>query len=206
MEHVSILAGRPFSDHPQCTHPMLATLARLVNDACTTGGRDRLLPYAAALARTPPADAVASARLVLAVGTAASAAPGTPRRLQRHVRAARRRLHWVTAAGPAGYWPAGWTSRTGAAVAAAGWKPPSARSLRCPRPAGTARCTSCSASPWPACSTALPPRVWPGEARTEVARNSWPRARPGMFSRRSPTRGGYRAQHAASLARDVSSQ
>jgi hypothetical protein len=32
MEYVSVLAGAPFTDHPRCTHPALATLARLVND------------------------------------------------------------------------------------------------------------------------------------------------------------------------------
>ena len=32
MEYVSVLAGCSFSDHPRCTHPALATLARLVND------------------------------------------------------------------------------------------------------------------------------------------------------------------------------
>lgn len=32
MEYVSVLAGTRFSDHPRCTHPALAQLARLVND------------------------------------------------------------------------------------------------------------------------------------------------------------------------------
>jgi hypothetical protein len=32
MEYVSVLAGGRFTDHPQCTHPALASLARLVND------------------------------------------------------------------------------------------------------------------------------------------------------------------------------
>ncbi|HJT02396.1 MAG TPA: hypothetical protein VJ757_02025 [Pseudonocardiaceae bacterium] len=32
MEYVSVLAGSSFTDHPRCTHPALATLARLVND------------------------------------------------------------------------------------------------------------------------------------------------------------------------------
>ena len=32
MEYVSVLAGEKFTDHPRCTHPALATLARLVND------------------------------------------------------------------------------------------------------------------------------------------------------------------------------
>lgn len=32
MEYVSVLAGTRFSDHPRCTHPALAQLARWVND------------------------------------------------------------------------------------------------------------------------------------------------------------------------------
>jgi hypothetical protein len=32
MEYVSVLAGSSFTDHPRCTHPALATLARLIND------------------------------------------------------------------------------------------------------------------------------------------------------------------------------
>ncbi|MCE3556175.1 hypothetical protein LWC33_32630 [Pseudonocardia sp. RS11V-5] len=32
MEYVSVLAGTSFSDHPRCTHPALATVARMVND------------------------------------------------------------------------------------------------------------------------------------------------------------------------------
>ena len=32
MEYVSVLAGAQFSDHPRCTHPALAQLARVVND------------------------------------------------------------------------------------------------------------------------------------------------------------------------------
>jgi hypothetical protein len=32
MEYVSVLAGTRFSDHPSCTHPALAQLARVVND------------------------------------------------------------------------------------------------------------------------------------------------------------------------------
>jgi hypothetical protein len=44
MEYTSVLAGLPWSDRPRCTHPALAELARLVNDAATLAGRDALLP------------------------------------------------------------------------------------------------------------------------------------------------------------------
>jgi len=33
MEMASYLAGEKWSDHPKCTHPLLASMARLVNDA-----------------------------------------------------------------------------------------------------------------------------------------------------------------------------
>ncbi|QYH37234.1 hypothetical protein FFT87_12835 [Salinibacterium sp. M195] len=39
MEFASYLAGEKWSDHPACTHPALALLARLVNDC--TSDRDR---------------------------------------------------------------------------------------------------------------------------------------------------------------------
>jgi hypothetical protein len=42
MELASYLAGERWSDHPSCTHPLLATMARLVNDHTTDAGRDRL--------------------------------------------------------------------------------------------------------------------------------------------------------------------
>lgn len=43
MELASYLAGERWSDHPACTHPMLATLARLVNDHTTDAGRGELV-------------------------------------------------------------------------------------------------------------------------------------------------------------------
>ncbi|GAA4468133.1 hypothetical protein [Phytohabitans houttuyneae] len=42
MEMASYLAGERWSDHPACTHPLLASLARLVNDHTTDPGRQRL--------------------------------------------------------------------------------------------------------------------------------------------------------------------
>lgn len=44
MEFASYLAGEKWSDHPACTHPALATLARLVNDWTSDAGRARLAP------------------------------------------------------------------------------------------------------------------------------------------------------------------
>jgi hypothetical protein len=43
MELASYLAGERWSDHPACTHPLLAALARLVNDHTSDAGRGRLV-------------------------------------------------------------------------------------------------------------------------------------------------------------------
>lgn len=42
MELASYLAGERWSDHPKCTHPLLAALARAVNDATSDAARPRL--------------------------------------------------------------------------------------------------------------------------------------------------------------------
>jgi hypothetical protein len=42
MEMASFLAGERWSDHPTCTHPLLAAVARLVNDNTSDAGRRRL--------------------------------------------------------------------------------------------------------------------------------------------------------------------
>lgn len=42
MEFASYLAGESWSDHPSCTHPVLASLARMVNDCSSDEGRSRL--------------------------------------------------------------------------------------------------------------------------------------------------------------------
>ena len=44
MELASYLAGEPWSDHPRCTHPLLAVLARAVNDHVSDATRPRLAP------------------------------------------------------------------------------------------------------------------------------------------------------------------
>jgi hypothetical protein len=43
MEFASLLAGEPWSDHPACTHPLLAAVARHVNDSSSDAGRSRLV-------------------------------------------------------------------------------------------------------------------------------------------------------------------
>jgi hypothetical protein len=42
MEMASVLAGERWSDHPKCTHPLLADLARLVNDCTSDDQRHQL--------------------------------------------------------------------------------------------------------------------------------------------------------------------
>jgi hypothetical protein len=44
MEFASFLAGERWSDHPSCTHPMLAQVARRVNDLIGDEGRQQLVP------------------------------------------------------------------------------------------------------------------------------------------------------------------
>jgi hypothetical protein len=45
MEMASFLAGERWSDHPSCTHPLLASLARLVNDSLGDADRGRLVTF-----------------------------------------------------------------------------------------------------------------------------------------------------------------
>jgi hypothetical protein len=42
MEFASLLAGERWSDHPACTHPLVAAVARHVNDYTSDAGRARL--------------------------------------------------------------------------------------------------------------------------------------------------------------------
>ncbi|TFB88195.1 hypothetical protein E3O44_05830 [Cryobacterium algoricola] len=44
MEFASYLAGEAWSDHPACTHPLVASLARMVNDCTSDSSRTRLVP------------------------------------------------------------------------------------------------------------------------------------------------------------------
>jgi hypothetical protein len=49
MEYVSIFAGEPFSDLPECTHPAIAVVAWRVNDELPAATRQQLLDRAPAL-------------------------------------------------------------------------------------------------------------------------------------------------------------
>ena len=99
MEYVSVLAGVPFSDHPRCTDPILATVARLVNDCCTDAGRPLLTAFAPDLAGTGPGDARRTAAIARAAVRRACMAAGGPG-LRRHLRRAASRYDRVTGVGP----------------------------------------------------------------------------------------------------------
>jgi hypothetical protein len=95
MEAVSIAAGLPFSDAPTCTPPLLAHLARLVNDASSTAARQELSALIPALAAASEAaspddhlrapDLDAAIQLVCACTEYALGLHGTP--LLRHFHA-----------------------------------------------------------------------------------------------------------------------
>lgn len=71
MEYVSLLAGEDWSDHPACTHPALAAMARNVNDRLPDCERHRLVPLIGRLFGTAPSG---PERLVLSVRLAVWAA------------------------------------------------------------------------------------------------------------------------------------
>src|ERR1044072_329386 len=56
MEFASYLAGAPGTDHPSCTHPLLAGVARDVNDCTTDAGRSRLAPLIPSVIGLTPHD------------------------------------------------------------------------------------------------------------------------------------------------------
>jgi hypothetical protein len=77
MEFASLLAGEPWSDHPACTHPLLAAVARHVNDLTSDAGRGwlaELIPSVIGLTgqglHLDAAVALGSARLALPVAAA----------------------------------------------------------------------------------------------------------------------------------------
>jgi hypothetical protein len=79
MELASFLAGERWSDHPRCTHPLLGTLARAVNDQTSDEARGRLgelIPSVIGLTsddlRVDAKIALACAQAALPVGNAES--------------------------------------------------------------------------------------------------------------------------------------
>lgn len=73
MEFASYLAGERWSDHPSCTHPLLAQLARGVNDQMSDIGRERLVPLIPSVVGLNSDDA--SIDVGIALRSAATALP-----------------------------------------------------------------------------------------------------------------------------------
>jgi hypothetical protein len=71
MELASLLAGERFSDHPACTHPLLAALARHVNDHTSDAGRQRLADLIPSVIGLTGEDLHIDARIALRAATAA---------------------------------------------------------------------------------------------------------------------------------------
>src|SRR6476619_3640093 len=71
MEMASFLAGERWSDHPSCTHPVLSTLARCVNDMLDDTSRQQIGTMIPEVVGLHPHDDRVSAALVLSTARAA---------------------------------------------------------------------------------------------------------------------------------------
>lgn len=71
MEMASYLAGERWSDHPSCTHPLLAELARLVNDHTSDEARSRLVPMIPSVIGLTSDDPAWDAEIALGAAVAA---------------------------------------------------------------------------------------------------------------------------------------
>lgn len=71
MEMASYLAGERWSDHPTCTHPVLSSMARCVNDCLGNGSRQELATMIPEVVGLNPQDDRVPATLVLVAARAA---------------------------------------------------------------------------------------------------------------------------------------
>ena len=71
MEFASLLAGERWSDHPACTHPLLAAVARHVNDHTSDAGRSRLADLVPSVIGLTGEDLHIDARIALRSATMA---------------------------------------------------------------------------------------------------------------------------------------
>jgi hypothetical protein len=71
MELASFLAGERWSDHPACTHPLLAEVARMVNDNTSDEGRQRLVELIPSVIGLTGDDLHVDARIALRCATTA---------------------------------------------------------------------------------------------------------------------------------------
>lgn len=71
MEMASVLAGERWSDHPRCTHPLLAELARQVNDSTSDQNRQQLAVLIPSVVGLTGEDLRVDARIALRCAQAA---------------------------------------------------------------------------------------------------------------------------------------
>ncbi|MEU4223152.1 hypothetical protein AB0F17_02555 [Nonomuraea sp. NPDC026600] len=81
MELASYLAGERWSDHPACTHPLLAALARLVNDNTSDANRGRLVRLVPSIIDLASDDLRVDARIALRCATTALPVSAAERQL-----------------------------------------------------------------------------------------------------------------------------
>ena len=79
MEFASFLAGERWSDHPRCTHPLLAALARDVNDHVSDDARARLVPLIPSVIGLTSDDPRVDVEIALRVATRALPVAGADR-------------------------------------------------------------------------------------------------------------------------------
>jgi hypothetical protein len=103
MEYVSILAGQRFTDHPRCTHPAVATLARLVNDRLDSPERrERLALLAPDLVAIGGRDRRVTLRVVEGCLQSAALVTGRPtKNLRRELNSVRAQLRALDSTGGA---------------------------------------------------------------------------------------------------------
>jgi uncharacterized protein (DUF2384 family) len=81
MELASYLAGERWSDHPACTHPLLAALARLVNDNTSDESRAKLVGLVPSIIDLSSDDLRVDARIALRCATTALPVAAAERQL-----------------------------------------------------------------------------------------------------------------------------
>jgi hypothetical protein len=81
MELASYLAGERWSDHPSCTHPLLAALARLVNDNTSDARRGQLARLVPSIIGLSGDDLRIDARIALRCATTALPVSAAERQL-----------------------------------------------------------------------------------------------------------------------------
>ena len=93
MEYVSVLAGAKFTDHPRCTPPALAALARLINDRIVDDRvRSRLARLAPDLIGIRADPATTHCVIASCLATAAALQPVVPRAARRRLARTRARI------------------------------------------------------------------------------------------------------------------